>query len=534
MRLSLWLILIFAFSVGMCCAFAVRFFYFEVGATAVPISESTTKILVAKRTIPSGIEITADFVAFQEVPVSEVPTGSLTSFAQVYRRQPAFPIPAGCPICEDLLFPQAATTTQAAFVPTGSQIVVLDIVHVRQGNRVFPPTGPLSTVLSVDQYIDVRVVPPEAQGRLAEKKNEVIRTFGAQNMRNSGELILENIPIHRIQRLFAADHAGLARDSLELMLDNGEASRLTAAARRGQIRILVRQDEMISQPAGIESVFEIANLPVQESSDPPSLEQSLSLDIPHIHDQEHSSPISAKSDPETPVDYVQRVAPTPADIVDTVLPPTPAAVATMLPLIKAEEVSQNDDRMNESLHSPAASFPMELSTEETNTIRNDGVIAFGTPSFRVITTEPLPNIRQDPISTTSTISPLLTDNPRQEISDHFQSVRTQEIVKEYPPIASTIQFRTPGNVTPVKENPQGSIWQVEESALLPPLMPLIPLMPSTIPPIVMRERAPGYSPFERRAYTVLPNEEDFGKSLVDELQAPQRLIRSSNSRTWTQ
>ena len=531
MRLSLWLILIFAFSVGMCCALAVRFFYFEAASVTARTSEPTTKILVAKRTIPSGIEITADFVVFQDVPISEVPAGSLTSFAQVYRRQSAFPIPTGCPICEDLLLPPA-TAMQTAFVPTGSQVVALDIVHVRQGDRVFSPQKSLSTMLSVDRRVDIRVVPPEAQGRLAEKKNEVIRTFGAQNIRDSGELVLENVPIHRTQRLFAADHTGLTRDSLELMLDNNEASRLTAAARRGQIRILIRQDDTDSQPTKVENVFEIADLPVQESPDSLLLEQSLSLDIPHIQEQEHSSPISAKPDPATPVDYVQKVAPAPADIFGTALLPPLVSATTVLPLMRAEETSPNGSQRDEHLHRLADSFPMESSAKETNTIRNDGKIAFGTSSFRVITPtpDPFPTVEREraPTSVESPPLPSLMDNPQQGVPDHLQSIRAPETAIGPRTTASTVQFRAPSNVASVEENPREVAWEVESALLLPSLIP-----PATSPPVVTRERVPGYSPFERRAYTVLPNE-GFSKSLAEELQAPQRLIRSSNSRPQTQ
>jgi len=525
MRLSLWLILIFAFSMGMCCAFAVRFFYFEAASVVVHTSESTTKILIAKRTIPSGVNITADFVLFQTVPISEVPTGALTSFAQVYRRQSAFPIPAGCPICEDLLLPQAATAMQTAFVPTGSQVVALDIVHVRQGDRFFSPKEPLSTVIADDQRIDIRVIPPEVQGRLAEKINEVMRTFGTQNIRKSGELVLENVPIHRIQRLFAADHTSLARDSLELMLNNGEASRLTAAARRGQIQILIRQEDMISQPTEVENIIEIADSPAQESSDSLPLEQSLSLDIPYIQDQEYSSPISMNSDPTTPVDYVQRIAPVSADGFDVALSTVPPAATTTLSLIKAEEILQNHDRIDEQLPNPTASFPMELPIKETNTIRNDGVITFGTPSFRVVPSEFFSTVEQDPISTASS---LLPDKAGQGVPDHHQSVRTQETAMGSQPTTSTVQFRAPGNaISPAREKPQEEMAMQMESALLPPMMP------SATPPVVMREKVSGYSPFERRAYTVLPSE-GFGKSLAEELQAPQRLMRSSNSRTWMQ
>ena len=515
MRLSLWLILIFAFSTGMCCAFAVRFYYFETVATIVRPPESTTKILVAKRTIPSNVAITADFVVFQEVPLSEVPARALTSFAQVYRRQPAYPIPAGCPICEDLLLPQTVAVAQTAFVPTGSQVVTLDVVHVRQGGKVFLPKESLSSVLAADQRVDVRVVPPEVHGQLAEKKNEVIRTFGGQDVKTSGELILENVPIYRIQRQVATDYAGSARNFLELMLDPSEAIRLTAAAKKGHIRILLRQDEMILHD--VAEVFEIADANEQTLDDSPPLEQPLSLNLPDI---DHSTSILPVFDPAVPVDYVQRVAPTPMYVVDTV----PPRVATVFPLMNAEEMTQSIDPIDgHPGHSIAALTA--LPAAETNAIRNDGMVAFGTSMFRVITqpTQPIPALRQAPES--PPFHPLMT-TPDQGVPEHSPS-RFPEMAMETPRIVGTIQFRTPGSVAPVRESPQEPVWQTES----PPTLLVIP--PATQVPVVSQDRVPEYSPFERRAYTVLPGNNTGTSHSGAELQAPQRLIRSSDVGTLT-
>ena len=567
MRLSLWFVLILAFSVGMCCALAVRFLYFEAMPVVVQASEPTTRILVATRTIPSGIEITADFVSFQEVPISEVPPGVLTSFSQVYRRQPAFPIPVGCPICEDLLLPLATTVQQAAFVPTGSQIVALDITHIRQGNRVFSTREPLSTVLSDDQRIDIRVVPPETQGRLAEKRNEVLRTFVAQDIRSRGELILEDVQIHQIQRQLAVNHTGSTMDSLQLMLDESEAARLTAAARRGQLRIIVRQDEMpSSQPSEspASNIFDIADSRVQPLPDsllslgslpsgsvPPgavssgavspgslSLVQSLSLDIPNT---QHSPPTTA-FDPAIPEEHVQRTAPVPADIFDPVLPQPPAVAAVdTLPFGSAEEVSQN---AGEQPPDELAVFaPLELPTQEVDPIRNEGMVTFGF-SFRNVA-PPTDTAMEQNLSPTQVSSP--TDEPGQEAPVPPSSERAMGL----PRISNTIQFLPPGSLAPVREQKQvqvqvheqvlaheqeaGKVLQIESAAMLESATlesattsPIISSgMPFVIPAPATQERVPGYSPFERRIYTVLPDEER-------ELQAPQRLSRTSDAGAQTQ
>jgi len=530
MRWSLWLFLILAFSAGMCCALSIRFYYFEAPPVVAQTAEPTTKILFAKRTIPSGIEITAEFVVFQDVPISEVPSGALTSLSQVHRRQPIGSIPAGYPIFEDLLLPQAATIQQIAFVPTGSQLVTLDVVHLRQGTKVFSLKEPLSTLLSADQRIDIRVVPPETQGKLAEKKQELLRTFGTQDLRNSGELILENVPIHRIQRKFAGDDAGLARDALELMLDKSEADRLTAAARKGQIRVLVRPnatpqpqraeiDSIVAEPFAV-----VADSPVPlpdpflPNPQPPNsqpLTQPLAWDIPQNASTE-------------PVEQVQRVAPTPPDIVS---PPT--HVKAMMPLVRTDDHSQDLDPQ-----SP------EWLAGETDAIRNEGivsfgysegVIAFGLVPSRTVPPES-PPVEEQPSSVVT--FPLLANTPGQETFVPFQQSPQghTELAMGPPKGTHTIGFLSPGSGVPVRTYPQtlpqNMIWQVEPAGtqlVMPTVMPSIIPLQQVVPP----ERVPDYTPFERRIYTVLPGEEIGGPS-SEELLAPQRLIRSSDSGTQAQ
>ena len=509
MRFSLWLFLILAFSVGMCCALAIRYFYFEATPVAVRTFEPTTKILVAKRTIPNGVEITADFVVFQEVPISEVPKGSLISFAQVYRRQPAYPIPAGCPVCEDLLLPQAATTVQTAFIPTGNQIVALDVVHVRHGDKVFLPKKPLSTVLSADQYIDIRVVPPESQGQLAEKKNALLRTFGSQDIRNSGELILEKVPIYRIQRQIVADHTGLIKDSLELMLGKSEAARLATAAKRGQIRILVYQGETNNTT---DSPFGVADSSVP-LPDTLVLEQSWSLDTPYT--QEHFLPIPAERELAVPGEHSPRVAPEP--VASASVP-----ALTMLPFLGAEEVSPN---LNQQPESPAASNAPELFAKEMDIIRNDGnegMVAFGTVPFRNIASESLPIVERTPVTEKL---PFQTNTSKQETFIRSHSTDLQEMTMGVPRVTSRLQFLPLGGIAPVKEYSQAMTWQAE-----PEILPLV--MPSATPVPMALQGMPEYSPFDRRIYTVLPVDDPDSRP-NEELPAPQRLLRSSDAGTQT-
>jgi len=327
MRLSLWIGLIFAFSVGMCCALALRTFYFEAKSEVIQVQtfEPTTKILVATKTIPGGIKITADFVAFVDVPLSEVPVGALSDFNKVYRRQPAYPIPVGCPICEELLQPEADTATEATFIPPGSQLVALDIVHLRQGHTRFSLNEPLATMLDPGQRLDIRLVPRnEMPGRLAELKNQVLQNFSMYDSRNSGELILENVPIHQIQRRILADQTGTPRDSLVLILDQNEAAKLTAASRRGQIRVLAHRNEqtapmpVMPEPIAVEDVFSIAqHSPVQQpQTQSPQVHQiqpdwapftpPVSAEVPLVQEQPVSPVVPLKPSESSDMPSVQK------------------------------------------------------------------------------------------------------------------------------------------------------------------------------------------------------------------------------------
>jgi Flp pilus assembly protein CpaB len=540
MRLSLWLVLILAFSVGMGCAIVIRHFHFEAKPVAVQTAEPTMKILVATRTIPAGVEITADFVAFQEVPLSEVPLGTLSHFAQVYRRQPAFPIPTGCPICEDLLLPYVETASQATFIPTGSQFVTLDIVHIRQGNQLFSLKEPLSSVLAADQRIDVRIVPRNAvQGRLAEMKNEVLSTFAARDVRNSGELILENVPIHQIQRRAIGDHTGSVADALVLLLSRNEAARLAAATRRGQVRILVHQsEEALPQPVNIGNVVDVAEQPKPQ---PDVLSGIAPLDIspPDIPlALEQPLPVLMEATPVFLTENVQRAAPIPANIFESMLhsvsvPASDFATSSFVRL------PQSSDRQS--------SKPSDNS--EKVLVRNDpSVVSFGTTpqntaSERAVeqnrveqnTTER--NIARQNTAETNTAEPPMLPTGALSMAEPGQEALARpysETVLGTPRVTQAIQFLSPGSVSLSRERPQ-TMARRDETSPVTVIPPPAPIIPSVLPPPLVTLGTPGlpdYSPFERRIYTVLPSEES-SDHLGMGVPTPPRLLKNSDAGTNT-
>ena len=540
MRLSLWIGLIFAFSVGMGCALVMRAVYFEAKPVVIRSSEPTTKILVATKTIPDGIEITAEFVAFQDVPLSEVPAGALSDFNRVYRRQPAFPIPEGCPICEDLLLPFVETAAQAAFIPAGSQIVTLDVVQVRQGHNVFPPKEPLAAVLAADQRVDIRVVPRnETPGRLAEIRNQVLQAFSAYNFRNSGELILENIPIHRIQRRYVADHVG--KDSLVLMLGKSEAARLASAARRGQIRVLVhsRDEKREPEPTRIDNVFEVAHQytpqqfplpplplqpdPVQSSPDPlPSGQPAEPSDVPFVQEQppqELPEPL-----PEPPpaglTENVRRILSVSAENIDDSellsdpdsvplpihVPVHAAAEIVQIPVVRLPHTSGQQLNSSLTLVLPEAD---EESKEERILIRNENPgVSLGASSPRTLPVEQA--ARQN-----LTLSRSLPTSESEQ-KTLFQPRPNMEILRENQRATQSIQFVTPNDSAP--DHLRGEMKRSETVAMPPGTA--FAAMPSIQ---TLQERVQGYSPFERRVYTVLPSENNSGIPKEEELVPPMLL-----------
>ncbi|MDR0610278.1 MAG: Flp pilus assembly protein CpaB [Planctomycetaceae bacterium] len=254
MRTVSWLFLILSFALGIGCAFIVRYYMFE--AKPVPIVERqpTIKILVAKQTIPQGSEITAEAITFVEVPITELPVAAITNFSQVYRRRSAYPISIGCPICEDLLLPyQEKELGAEKYIPAGMQIVSLEIEQILLNDQVVEPSTPIADRLSPDQRIDIRMFPQEkSQGEFSERKNQLLKTYLSKNeIAEQGELLLENIEIHQIQRQFSPNNRQRSIQTLTLVLGKDEAAQLTSAARKGRLRIVLhrRPNQTETSPA---------------------------------------------------------------------------------------------------------------------------------------------------------------------------------------------------------------------------------------------------------------------------------------------
>jgi Flp pilus assembly protein CpaB len=250
MRVGRLLVLLAAFAVGIGSAFVVAFFTLDAKPKVVVDKGPTVKILVAKTPIAVGEEITAEALVFQEVAVRDLPEGSMANFFQVYRRRPVYPIAPGCPICEDLLIPKTTDTETVKYVPVGSQIVVLEIEQVRVNREATEIRLPITQVLSIEDSIDVRAVQrSDAQGELAERKNNILRVYAPEKTElkeEIGELILEDIPIYDVRSSGQAIE-GRQYQTVSLLLENDQIEKLHQAARDGRLRIALHT-ELSTEP----------------------------------------------------------------------------------------------------------------------------------------------------------------------------------------------------------------------------------------------------------------------------------------------
>ena len=237
MRVGGLLLLLGAFVVGIGSAFVVAYFTFDAKPVEVVDKGPTVRVLVAKTSIAVGEEITAGAVVFQDVPVCELPEGAIVNFFDAYRRRPAYPIPPGCPICEDLLIPPTLDAEPTAkHIPLGSQVVVIEVERRHTENARLPLVPALSAV----DFIDIRVVRrQDSHGELVERKNNILRTYAPEKTEQRegiGELLLENISIYDV-RSSGPIIEGKQYQTVSLLLESDQAEALRQAARNGHLRV---------------------------------------------------------------------------------------------------------------------------------------------------------------------------------------------------------------------------------------------------------------------------------------------------------
>ncbi|MDR1962743.1 MAG: SAF domain-containing protein [Planctomycetaceae bacterium] len=301
MRTVSWLFLILSFALGIGCAFIVRHYMFEAKPVSIADRGPTIKILVAKQTIPQGAEITAEFVSFVDVPIAELPSEATTNFSQVYRRRSAYPISAGCPICEDLLLPPQETSSETdKYVPAGMQIVSLEIEQILFSEKTAEYFIPITNYLAPDQRIDIRMLPTE-KGELAERKKQLLKAFMSKNeVAEMGELLLENIKIQQIQSLPGNEKNGQRlNQTLTFVLEKEVAAQLIAAARKGRLRVVPHRQTSPALLAQTRTTTkETTPAEVIDKTTEPATEPTAEPITEPLKDTSLTEPISESNEPE--------------------------------------------------------------------------------------------------------------------------------------------------------------------------------------------------------------------------------------------
>ncbi|MDR2641262.1 MAG: hypothetical protein LBC74_00545 [Planctomycetaceae bacterium] len=268
MRTSSFVILFFAFVVGWISAkFIGQYVFVSADTPQVVIIDKgpRTKILVAKTAIPVGLEIMAEHVSFVDVPFAELPARAITSFKDVYRRRPAFPIPVNCPICEDLLIAkddEQDMDNVAKFIPAGYKIISLDVnwrskrtpliaekqIDANQTDFLLVKKNTESENVEAGQFlkkgsrVDVRVIARRIpKGNLASIKEQVLQAYADKfDLDSVSELVLENVQIHNLTN-YGYDSKGNNIQKISFMLEESKIEQLTNAAKKGRLRIVAHQ-----------------------------------------------------------------------------------------------------------------------------------------------------------------------------------------------------------------------------------------------------------------------------------------------------
>jgi hypothetical protein len=267
-----------------------------------------------------------------------------------------------------------------------------------------------------------------------------------------------------------------------LMLDWSEAAKLTSAAKKGQLRILVRRET-----EKVESVFDLATTPAE----PPVLPIVLPVEFPLP--EEIVMPLVSEASLAIPSETALVAAPAPP------APPTADNYGAMLPSVPMppQPESPNEERV---------AIRNEISTQ-----------SFGQSQLRNISDRPA----EHQPALIRLASP--SDEPGQKALErpYTEFVAT-------PRTTQTIQFLPPSKTLPVREYPKETVSRIEAAVIAPSLQVPLVTPPVLSAPIFVPERVQvpvqvqGYTPFERRIYVAQP-QENWDMSSGDELLPPSLL-----------
>ncbi len=306
MRFFSIILLVSSFVLGIVSALSLAHYTIDAKPLAIAETGPTIKILTAKNSIPKGALIGAADILYTEITVAELPKEAVTDFLQVNKRQAAYDISVGCPLCEDLLVPKMPADSEARFIKPGLHRVALEIDVIQPNQKNALPAHIVSQFLQPGKRIDVYCLPKdEPQGEWARKKMAVLAQKATKNWEaEAGPPLLENVEIAAVQ-----NHVGATKNTLSLILEKEELSRLETAAKTGRLRVSLRDE-----PSRTET----------RQEEPPQEEDSLTVTI-----ADHAGQLEQKDviiDSETPQRQEDTVG-----LADAPLPPEAAPSEAMPP-----------------------------------------------------------------------------------------------------------------------------------------------------------------------------------------------------------
>ncbi|MDR0521702.1 MAG: hypothetical protein LBH00_07595 [Planctomycetaceae bacterium] len=572
MRLSSWIILISVFAAGMCCAFTVRNCILEPwkNSAGKKAEDRTVKILIAKRTIPVGKEITGTDVFYQEIPRSEIPPYSIPLFSQVYRRSPAYPIPAGCAICDDMLTP-AAASEETAFIPAGNRLVDIDITPVYEKNGGKPALPPITADLRVDVWSIPRI--QERAGKLNKRRNEL---FVNNGLREKGkQLLLENVPVFSIRGSRRNPDLASA-GSIRLMLKKEEFAKLAAEARHRDIRIsprpntdlLIAENPAVEIPAAETPAVApapaeplVAEQPIPPAPVPAPLPDEVQIpaetEIAAVNTQTVETPVAesaesvADANPKQPETAVQNHTPVPVPESPEIVPDTRLAEKTTeikpgmapenepepFPQIPRGEKSQiiaftpfPPVELEKVIHpQPSPKKPVQEEQPQENPLQKTPTPIAGTPglSFDSLLNQPLYGPEKES-STSGRKNP-----PADPVRNELQPPSGRAIFippKTDPPTADTLKTEVvkqeKRGFAALPEKPVKKTGETEEALFQPGKATT--KKPEVSDPFKSSLTFPpsGYSPFDRQTRTE-SSVPASGSILESDFPPPPRLLRSA-------
>ncbi|MBO8126927.1 MAG: Flp pilus assembly protein CpaB [Firmicutes bacterium] len=243
------LALLVSLSLGLASAIVTYLYLQDLSKQAVPATAvpKLVRVVVAREDIPSKTSLTAEMVAYAEIPEEAVLPGSIRNMEDVIGAVTKSPLLAGEVLNQNRLWEKGVTPGLTFQIPPGKRAITIGV------NEVIGVAG----FVKPGDYVDV----------LATMENE-----RGQDVTNT---ILQHVQVLAIAQETEDKEGGKPKvaTTLTLAVTLDEAARLTLAEERGVLRIVLRpaeqHDRLRTAPVTIEDVLNAYNpAPVRQVVDP--------------------------------------------------------------------------------------------------------------------------------------------------------------------------------------------------------------------------------------------------------------------------